>query len=263
MRNGYIFVFFVVFISFGNCLQAENKKQWKLIFSDNFKTSWQQNWFLDGEQAKLENTGNALLFCAGTMPASDLAHSVLWTKKSFEGDLQIEFDFVKRDTATKFVNIIYLFAEGSDSGAYRRDIWLWKDLRRIPAMKIYFNHIRAFHISFAAYENDNSDPLKDYIRARLYRPESGKGLEGTEILPEYLQTGLFIKDEKYHIRITRIAGKISMLVTGENKKTETEWILPSGDNPVSGRIGLRVMGGRISEFANFKVFAPSNATVFP
>jgi len=244
----------ILFFNFLSPLKAENEKHWELVFADDFTTDWRENWFLDGEQAELTNTENGLLFRAGTTPASDSAHSVLWTKQIFDGNLRIEFDFIKRDTATKFVNIIYLFAVGSDSGVYRKDISLWNDLRRIPAMKIYFNHIHTFHISFAAYENDNNDTVKDYIRARIYRPESGKGLEGTEILPEYMQTGLFVNDKKYHFCITRIDNEVVMAIEGEGKKLETKWLLPPKNNLTSGRIGLRLMGGRVSEFSDFNIF---------
>ncbi|MDR1763211.1 MAG: hypothetical protein LBR64_04560, partial [Dysgonamonadaceae bacterium] len=113
--------------------------------------------------------------------------------------------------------------------------------------------INTFHISFAAFENDNSDPEKDYIRARLYRPESGKGLEGTEILPENLNTGLFLKDVRYHFTITRIGTEISLTIAGGGKTLKTGWKLPENRQLSSGRIGLRLMGGRISEFSNFKV----------
>jgi hypothetical protein len=236
-------------------LFAFSQSEGKVIFFDNFSGDWRQKWFLDGEQAELQNTPNGLIFSAGATPASDAAHSVLWTKRNFADDLQIEFDFVKRDTLTKFVNIVYLFACGSGAGEYKKDIFLWKDLRRIPAMSLYYNHINAFHISFAAYENDNSDTTKDYIRARLYRPESGKGLAGTEILPEHLQTGLFVKDVKYHFTIKRIGAEILLTVSGGGKTLTVKWILPDDNKLTSGRIGLRVMGGRVSEFGEFKVFA--------
>jgi len=228
--------------------------KWKKVFEDNFKSSCQKNWFLDGEKAQLKTSKNGLLFKAGPTPASDADHSVLWTKQSFDGDIRIEFDFTKKDEATKFVNIIYLFAEGSGVGEYHKDITKWNELRKIPAMKTYFEHINAYHISFAAYENDNNIPTEDYIRARRYLPERGKGLSGTDLKPDYLRTGLFKTNEKYHITIIRKGDDIFMKTQNADKEYLCHWKTNEFPPLNSGRIGLRLMGSRVSEFGNFKVF---------
>ncbi len=233
--------------------ESENMK-WKLNFSDNMKTNWQKNWFLDGEKASLTNSKNGLLFKAGPKPASDADHSVLWTKKSFSGDIKIEFDFVRRDSATRFVNIIYLFAEGSGVGAFDKDIALWKDLRKIPSMKIYFNHINAYHISFAAFENDNDNPAEDYVRARRYLPETGKGLAGTDLLPDNFRTGMFKPYVKYHISVISRNNNILMKVNGDGKTFVCSWDTSNFPYLIAGRIGLRLMGSRVSEFSDFKVY---------
>ena len=230
------------------------KLKWKLNFSDNMKNDWQKNWFLDGEKARLTNSKNGLLFRAGSKPASDADHSVLWTKKSFSGDIKIEFDFVRRDSATRFVNIIYLFAEGSGVGSFDKDIALWKDLRKIPAMKIYFNHINAYHISFAAFENDNNNPAEDYVRARRYLPETGKGLSGTDLLPDNFRTGMFKPAIKYRVSIIRRNNEIMLKVTGDGKIFVCSWDTCDFPNLNDGRIGLRLMGSRISEFSDFRVY---------
>lgn len=242
---------------------AENQKafetvqqlDWKPTFADDFKKSWSNNWFLDGQKAQLKTTKNGLLYTAGTRAASDADHSVLWTKQEFEGDMRIEFDFTKRDASTKFVNIIYLFAQGSGVGAYDKDIAKWTSLRTIPAMKTYFDHMNAYHISFAAFENDNSNPSEDYIRARRYLPELGKGLKGTELKPDYLRTGLFKTGIPHHITIIRRGEDIYMMIKNADKAQICRW--KTSDFPAlnSGRIGLRLMGSRVSEFGNFKVFS--------
>jgi RNase P/RNase MRP subunit p29 len=230
------------------------KLNWKLNFSDNMKTNWQKKWFLDGEKASLTNSKNGLLFKAGPKPASDADHSVLWTKKSFSGDIKIEFDFVRCDSATRFVNIIYLFAEGSGEGAFDKDIALWKDLRKIPAMKMYFNHINAYHISFAAFENDNNNPAEDYVRARRYLPEADKGLAGTDLLPDNFRTGVFKPYVKYHISVISRNNNIFMKVNGDGKTFVCSWDTSNFPPLNQGRIGLRLMGSRISEFSDFKVY---------
>jgi hypothetical protein len=227
---------------------------WKTIFIDNFKEAWTKNWFLDGQRASLKKTKSGLLYAAGTTPATDTDHAVLWTKQSFSGDLKLEFDFMKKDTATKFVNILYLFAEGSGLGEYNRDISKWSNLRNVPAMKTYFEHMKAYHLSFSAFDNDNSDPAADYIRARCYRPECGNGLTGTEMKPDYLHTGMFRKDIPYHICVIRKGNDIFMQITGDGKEQLCHWKTNEFSVLNSGRIGLRLMGSRVSEFSNFKVF---------
>lgn len=227
---------------------------WKQTFSDDFQKSWSINWILDGEKAKLKNTKNGLLFKAGPIPASDADHTVLWTKKSFNGDLRIDFDFTRMDSATKFVNIIYLCGEGSGVGEYDKDISKWSNLRTVPSMKTYFEHINAYHISFAAFENDNSNPENDYIRARCYLPERGKGLSGTELKPDYFRTGFFKTGMLNHITIIKKGDDIFMKIKNSEKEQICHW--KTNDFPAlnSGRIGLRLMSSRVSEFGNFQVF---------
>jgi len=230
------------------------KLSWKLNFADNMKTDWKKNWFLDGEKAQLTNTKKGLLFKAGPIPASDADHSVIWTKKSFSGDIKIEFDFIRRDSVTRFVNILYLFAEGSGNGPYDKDIEKWKDVRKIPAMKMYFNHINTYHISFAAFENNNDNPAEDYIRARRYLPETGKGLEGTDLLPDNFRTGMFKPNVKYHITVISINNNLMMKVTGDGKTFVSNWDTSKFSPLSQGRIGLRLMGSRASEIFDFKVY---------
>jgi len=229
-----------------------DKLDWKTVFTEDFKQSWQKKWFLDGQKAHLRNTKTGLVFKAGTTAASDADHAVLWTKESFQGDLRLEFDFTKKDTATRFVNILYLFAEGSGTGVYDKDLSKWSELRTIPAMKTYFGHMNAYHISFAAFENDNTDANADYIRFRQYVPESGKGLTGTDGKPEYLNTGLFRTGVPHHITIIRRGNDIFMKIKNAEKETICRWQTAS---PIlnSGRIGLRLMGSRVSEFSNLRV----------
>ncbi|MFM2292343.1 MAG: hypothetical protein RIS29_2156 [Bacteroidota bacterium] len=227
---------------------------WETVFEDDFKTDWKKNWLADGEKADIKNIPTGLLYKAGEVPASDADHSVLWTRQSFEGDIRVEFDFQKKDDATKFVNILYLFAEGSGVGEYSTDISQWTNLRKIPAMKTYFEHMKAYHISFAAFENDNSNPAEDYIRARCYLPERGKGLAGTEIKPDYFRTGLFQKNTIYHLCIIRRGNNLLMQVKGDGKELYTRWNTADFPPLKSGRIGLRLMGSRVSEFRNFTVY---------
>jgi len=158
------------------------------------------------------------------------------------------------DTITKFVNILYLFAEGSGVGAYSKDISKWSDLRTVPTMKTYFEHMNAYHISFSAFENDNADVNADYIRARRYLPERGKGLLGTDLKPEFLKTRLFKTGIQHHITIIRRGDDLFLKINNAEKETLCHWKTNEFPALNSGRIGLRLMGSRVSQFGNFKVF---------
>lgn len=231
-----------------------SKSERKLLFSDDMKSHYSKNWFADGEKLQLKNSRKGLLFRAGVTPASDADHSVLWTKQSFEGDIWVEFNYIRRDEATKYVNIIYLFVEGSGVGAYEKDISKWSGLRKVPAMKWYFEHMNALHISFAGFENDNYLPEADYVRARRYLPERGKGLQGTEVMPEYLRTGFFKPNEPHRISIVRKGNDVYMKVKNTTRERIFHWDISNFPELKSGRIGLRLMGSRISEFSDFSVY---------
>ena len=113
---------------------------------------------------------------------------VLWTRESFEGDLKIEYDYTRLDSETRCVNILYIQATGSGEEPYAKDITEWSELRRVPAMRMYFNHMNTYHISYAAFPN-NEDTTQ-YIRGRRYMPNA-TGLEGSNLDPDYFPEGLF------------------------------------------------------------------------
>ncbi|HRZ98401.1 MAG TPA: hypothetical protein P5084_12665, partial [Paludibacter sp.] len=84
--------------------------------------------------------------------------------------------------------------------------------------------------------------------------ERGKGLSGTDLKPDYLRTGLFKTNEKYHITIIRKGDDIFMKTQNADKEYLCHWKTNEFPPLNSGRIGLRLMGSRVSEFGNFKVF---------
>lgn len=258
----------------------------KLIFKDDFWGSWEENWFLDGKKSKIESGNGKLIFRAGPVPGSDEDHSVLWTQKTFSGNLKISFDYTRLDSATKFVNILYLLASGDGNSPYREDIALWSELRAVPAMKNYFDHMNLLHISFAAFNNDNSDPEADYIRIRRYMPDKKEGLENTAWLPDISKTGFFRPAVKHHIEVILKNNHLDLTVSAlespttvhdntsnpndqegfntddveseiKNIRSKTfHWRNNPHPSLNSGRIGIRLMGSRTSMFENFKVESP-------
>lgn len=227
----------------------------KTVLEDNFSQGWQKNWFLDGEKAELSVEKNSLIFKAGKIPASDADHSVIWTNQTFQGDLKIDFDFVRLDKATKFVNILYIKAEGKDEGAYSKDITTWKNLRKVPSMKMYYDNMNLYHISFAAFENENKNPANDYIRARRYIPGNNLGLTNTDFTPTYTNTGFFKPGVLHHISVLQVADEILMKVENNENSKIYQWNVSQFPLLKEGRIGFRLMGSRSSAFSNIKISA--------
>lgn len=232
------------------------KLNWKEEMNDDGTKQWKDKWFLDGEKSEITNSNSGMIFKAGNVPASDADHAVLWTKKSFRGNVKVEYDFTRLDSVNRFVNIIYIQAQGEGKAPYYKDISLWNDLRKIPAMSTYFNHMNALHISYSAFENNEDIKKNDeYIRARRYLPENNNGLADTDLQPEYLSPMLFQPNKKYHLTFIKYDEILFMKVEFENKN---RYFFFSAENfpPINeGRIGLRQMSTRKSMYGNFKVYS--------
>ncbi|MFK7849782.1 MAG: DUF1961 family protein [Akkermansiaceae bacterium] len=230
-----------------------NKQTWKEVFSDPATGDWKQKWFLDGETGVVQNDEKGMTLTAGPEFRNDAHHMVLWTKKNFEGDLKIDFDYTRLDNETRCVNILYIQATGSGEGPYAEDISKWNDLRKVPSMSTYFKHMHTYHISYAAFPNN--EDATGYIRARRYMPEKA-GLKGTELKPEYLPQGLFQQGVKHRITVIKNPRDLFMRIKSPEKTLYCH--IKNKGFPVitEGRIGLRHMFTRSARYANFKVSIP-------
>lgn len=224
----------------------------KQVFFDKMEKHWRGKWFLDGENAKLEHDCSGLVFSAGDIAGDDAHHAVLWTKKSFNGNLLIEYDYTRLDSSSLYVNIIYIQATGKGEGPFSKDIYRWRHLRRIPAMHMYFNTMNLYHISYAAGSTDPTI-MEHYVRARRYMPSNGKGLQDTALTPDYHQVDVFKPNIKYHIKIIKYNTDLFMLVEGDQKSRLFSFNAAQFPLIESGRIGLRHMYTRSSKYENFKV----------
>lgn len=229
-------------------IQAEGS--WQEVFSDSGQIDWRKQWFKDGDLASVENTPQGMLLKAGPVPYDDAHHLVLWTRQEFSGDLKIEYDFTRidRSDTVRAVNILYIEATGSGDVGYDRDISKWRELRRKPAMKLYYNHMNTYHISYSVVE----PKAREYVRARRYMP--GNGLKGSDLAPEYYETGLFQPGVKYHITVVKRGQRLWMNV--KNESTDRTFYFDGRDFPPveSGRIGLRLMFTRQTLIGDFKVY---------
>jgi hypothetical protein len=226
---------------------------WKESFYDPGTADWREKWLLDGEKARVFNTPQGMEFYAGPVPAEDTSHAVMWTRKSFSGPVKIEYEYTRLDAATKYVNILYIQATGSGEGAFGEEIFDWADLRKIPAMRMYYNHMNTYHISYAAYGNTDEPDKPDYIRARRYMPESGNGLRGTDLAPDYFESGLFQPGVKHKITVIKHGNDLYMEIIGPNRKMLCHWKNSHLPPVEEGRIGLRHMASRNARYRNFRV----------
>lgn len=228
--------------------KADAGAAWAEVFSDTGTAVWKEKWFLDGEVGTVTNRPEGMTLTAGPEFRNDAHHMVLWTKDSFAGDLKIEYDYTRLDQAPNCVTILYIQATGSGEGPYAKDITKWSELRQTPAMRMYFDHMNTYHISYAA----NPGTEKAYLRGRRYLPES-QGLRGTELKPDYATPTLFANGVKHHITVVKKDRALHVRV--ENPDEVVYCHLQNTDLPVitEGRIGLRHMFTRSARYANFRV----------
>lgn len=234
--------------------ELNNSSGWKLQFDNPWTDNWKNNWFKDGLIGKVEQSEKGMNLIAGPVNRNDAHHTVLWTKKSFKGDIKIEYNYTRTDNEFINVNILYIQATGIGKNSFDTDISKWNRFREVPTMSKYFNYMKALHISYSAFEMENNDPEADYIRIRKYPATEEIPFENTEIPPAYFKTGLFLPGETYKITVIKTDSKLFMNVKGKEVENLFSWNLPAEDPITEGRIGLRHMYTRSAIYSDFKVF---------
>lgn len=232
---------------------VNTSSDWKLRLDDPCTANWESNWFLDGEIATVEHSEMGMNFSAGPVNRNDAHHAVLWTRDVFEGDVKLEYMYTRTDSQIVNVNILYIQASGI-GGDYDNDIFQWRDFRKVPTMSIYYNYMRTYHISYAAFKMVNEDPDADYIRIRKYPVTEEITFDDMEILPAFYETGLFLPGVSYKITVIKTGTRLFFQVEGKGAKKLYSWEL-APENPISsGRIGLRHMYTRSANYSDFKIF---------
>ena len=217
------------------------------MFSDAGTEDWKENWFLEGNKAWVSNGTDGMIFSAGPVEKEQASHAVLWTKRSFAGDIKIEYDFTRLDTSFRGVNILYLLASGSGEAPYAEDITEWSELRRVPTMSKYFHNMNTYHISYATTRPDD-----DYVRARRYIPE-GKTLRGTNLEPDYRNTGLFHPGTTSHITVIKRGDWLFMEVDHPGQRRLFAWRTDTHQKIDQGHVGFRQMFTRSSRYKNIRI----------
>ena len=218
---------------------------WTEVLSDSGTADWKKHWFLDGEIGTVKNTPTGMVLTAGPEFKNDAHHMVLWTKQSFSGDIQIEYEYTRLDEAKECVTILYIQATGSGKGPYHKDITQWNELRKVPAMATYFDHMHAYHISYASFPDR-------YIRGRRYLPEKD-GLKGTELKPDYFPQGLFQTGVPHKITVVKKARDLYLRIENTEQTIHCHMANPKLPEITEGRIGLRHMFTRSARYRDFRV----------
>jgi hypothetical protein len=226
------------------------------VFYDSCTEDWRERWTLDGLKARVTNGEKGMDFRAGPVRKENASHAVMWTKDSFVGDIRLDYEYTKLDDAVEAVTILYIQATGSGAKGYEKDIARWAAKREIPSMGMYFNHMHLLHISYAAYAVGGTDPNKDYIRARRYMPESPAGLTGTDLEPDYFETGLFKRGVPHRITVIKKGDDLFMHIRNDEKGQLCHWKTDAFPPILEGRIGLRHMWTRGARYRDFRISQP-------
>lgn len=229
----------------------------KVLFEDSMLDDWQEKWFLDGQKATLEHRSEGLYFSGGTITKSKdpenyhAHHAVLWTKQVFEGDLLISYETTRIDTSDYGNTLLYIQAQGIGKQPYVKDIAEWNELRKIPAMSLYFENMDLISISF-----------RNNLRCKRYPWKNSKGAWYPKrglIEPMVDYIGM-IPGKIYNVQVEKKAASVTLrLYDGETKEllTNFTWdttLIPEDLAPVQqGRIGLRHMSTKQFIYRNFKV----------
>ena len=233
--------------------QAADETNWQSTFTDDCTGDWTEQWFLDGEVGTVTNGPDGMELTAGPEFKNDAHHMVLWTQDNFTGDVKIEYDYTRLDQATNCVNILYIQATGSGEEPYVKDITEWNELRRVPAMRMYYDHMHTYHISYAANPNEGDDN-RAYIRARRYMPNA-TGLKGSNLEPDYFPQGLFETGVPHKITVIKKARDLYMKVENAEQTLYCHRNNPDLPEISAGRIGLRHMFTRSARYKNIRISA--------
>ncbi|MFW6155591.1 MAG: heparinase II/III family protein, partial [Planctomycetota bacterium] len=231
---------------------------WEEKFTEPGDEDWAKRWHLDGTKATIETDGAGFTFAAGPKAGADTHHAVLWTRKSFAGDVRISYDYTRLDEAEHYVTILYIQATGKANGQYPRDILKWADARRVPTMSKYFQNMDLLHISYAAMATPQmlarGADDRIYIRTRRYPIPAGGRFDDIVVPPDYYDQDLWQTGRKHHVDVIKRGPYLMMKVTPEGGEPRIMRWDTSGWPPIAeGRIGLRHMCTRSARYENFTV----------
>jgi len=227
--------------------EKANQRGWKTTFEDSCTEDWTEQWFLDGEVGTVTNTPEGMELKSGPEYKNQAHHMVLWTKRSFEGDLKIEYEFTRLDTDGIGVFILYIQATGCGDEGFDEDITKWNDFRNVPVMGKYFKYMDTYHVSYAC----------GYIRGRRYNTTVKRMNNHSELIPDYENIkDIFEPGVPYKLTVIKTDRDIYMKVSNDEKTRYFHMKNEQWPIVTHGRIGLRQMYTKWGRYKDFKVGVP-------
>ncbi|MFM8656226.1 MAG: hypothetical protein ACKOD5_03730, partial [Chthoniobacterales bacterium] len=107
-------------------------------------------------------------------------------------------------------------------------------------------------MSYAAFPLDGIDTTA-YIRGRRYMPDTGKGIEGTDLTPDHFPLGLFEPGVPHHITVIKRGTDIHMRIKNDQQVYYCKMSNTTLPDVTEGRVGLRHMYTRSARYKNFRI----------
>ncbi|GAB5537550.1 MAG: hypothetical protein Rubg2KO_37990 [Rubricoccaceae bacterium] len=224
---------------------------WQLAFADTGTEHWTDGWFLEGDKAAVATTPEGMVLTAGPVPGENASHAVLWTQRSFSGDVKVEYTYTRLDTmlSVNAVNILYLQATGLGTDDAPRDIVRSTRQRAVPTMSHYYLGMNALHVSYAT-----TGPRRaHYVSARRYPASSIPDFPSTQIQPIYEDVELFEPGRPYRITATKEGGRLTFIVEGDDGTRTFAWDTTAFPPVEDGRIGFRHMWTRSARYRDIRI----------
>ena len=120
-------------------------------------------------------------------------------------------------------------------------------------MGIYLRQMNMYHISYAAHREKNPPGQQEYCRARYYPVTLSDEFHGTDLVPDYWNTGVFLPGKTYHITAMKTEEHLFFHVVGDGQDKLFAWDHTRYPLVTEGRIGIRHMACRTSRYANVKI----------
>lgn len=246
-------VLLAVAITFGQ-EERTARPNWRLAFSDNGTGRWSDDWVLFGnpERISVTNGPDGMTFRAGDGTDANADHAILWSKRSFSGDLRVEWDYTVLDRYSStippngYCSALMLYSSGAGTFGLPTELLAWpQQARQADTSGRYFHErTRGLQLNYAFV----GDPRGNRFRIRA-NPGYLLGTESDE-------TDFFRPGASYHVAVEKTGAVVGVKVAelSSGREFSTTFADPLLQNYSSGRIGLRNMNRRESRYAKVRVY---------
>jgi hypothetical protein len=224
---------------------------WREAFVADHKRDWRAEWFLFGDPSRgitVSNSAAGLTLRAGDGSDPRRDHAVLWSKRTFTGDVRIEYDVTVLDgyasppPKISYCSALLVHAQGATN--YPSDLAAWTAAQANADTSGNFvnTNTRGLQLNYAFVGDVRGNRLR-------LRVNPGYALAGQSDI-----TTLFRQGQTCHVSATKAGALLTVHVT-DGKATFSHTFTDAGlAAHGSGRIGLRNMNRREARYANLRVY---------